>query len=69
MMKPDFSQMFRPELRVYILAHRDNDDAIEALINRRDPNSPTYAFPQNDEDLNDMEEILKQKLGTSGGAA
>jgi hypothetical protein len=69
MMKPDFSQMSRPELRAYILAHRDDDDAIEALIDRRNPDSPTYAFPQTDEDLKEMEEILKQKLGTSGGAA
>ncbi len=67
MTKPDFSQMTRQELRVYILAHRD-DDAIEALIKRGDPNSPTYPFPQTDEDLKEMEEILKRRLGSSGGA-
>lgn len=69
MMKPDFSQMSRPEIRAYILSHRDDDDAIEALINRRNPDSLTYAFPQTDEDLKEMEEILKQKLRASGEAA
>jgi hypothetical protein len=67
MTKPDFSKMSRQDLRAYILAHRE-DEAIEALIRRGNPNSPTYPFPQTDEDLREMEEILKRKLGSSGGA-
>jgi hypothetical protein len=62
-MKPDFSSMNRQELRAYILAHRD-DDAIEALIKRGNPNSPKFRFPQTDEDLKEMEEILYRKLGS-----
>jgi hypothetical protein len=68
MMKHDFSQMTRQDLRAYVLAHRDDDDAIEALIERRNPNSPKYRFPKTDEDLTEMERILKKKLGTSGEA-
>jgi hypothetical protein len=68
MTKPDFSKMSRQELRAYILAHREDDEAIEALIKRRNPNSPTYPFPQTNEDLREMEEILKKKLGSSGEA-
>jgi hypothetical protein len=68
MMKPDFSQMTRQDLRAYVLAHRDDDDAIEALIERRNPNSPKYRFPKTDEDLTEMEKILKKKLGASGEA-
>jgi hypothetical protein len=67
-MKPDFSRMTREDLRAYVLAHREDDDAIEALIKRRNPNSPKYRFPQTDEDLMEMEKILKQKLGTRGDA-
>jgi hypothetical protein len=67
-MKPDFSRMTREDLRAYVLAHRDDDDAIEALIKRRNPNSPKHRFPQTDEDLVEMEKLLKQKLGTSGEA-
>lgn len=60
--------MSRQELRAYILAHRDDDEAIETLIIMGNPNSPVYPFPQTDEDLKEMEEILKKKLGSSGGA-
>jgi hypothetical protein len=56
------------DLRAYVLAHRD-DDAIEALIDRSNPNSPTYKFPENDEDLREMEEILQKKLDAIGNIA
>jgi hypothetical protein len=65
MMKPDFSRMTRQELRTYILAHREDDEAIEALIRRGNPNSPKFRFPQTDEDLKEMEEILHKKLSSS----
>ncbi len=62
MTKPDFSKMSRQELRAYVLAHREDDDAIEALINRGNPHSPKYPFPQTEEDFREMEEMLKRKL-------
>lgn len=68
MMKPDFSRMTRQELRAYILLHRDDDEAIEALIRMGNASSPTYPFPQTDEDLREMGEILKRKLGRNGDA-
>jgi hypothetical protein len=64
MMKPDFRKMSRQELRAYILAHREDDDAIEALIKRGNPHTPKYPFPQTEEDFREMEEILKRKLGS-----
>jgi hypothetical protein len=67
MTKPNFSQMTRQELRKYVLTHRDDDEAIETLIKMGNPNSPVYPFPQTDEDLKVMEEILKKKLGNNGG--
>ncbi len=66
MTKPDFSRMTRQELRAYVLAHREDDEAIEFLIRLGNPNSPKYRFPQTDEDLKEMEEILRKKLGASG---
>lgn len=60
-MKPDFNTMTRQELRVYILAHRDDDEAIEALI-KLGFNGSKYPFPQTDEDFRQMEEILKRRL-------
>lgn len=63
-MKPDFSKMSREELRAYVLAHREDDDAIEALIKRGNPHTQKYRFPQTEEDFIEMEEILKKKLGS-----
>lgn len=68
MTKPDFSKMTRQELRAYILAHREDDEAIEMLIKRGNPNSPKYRFPQTDEDLKEMAEILRRKLDSTGEA-
>ena len=62
MTKPDFNQMSRQELRAYVLAHRDDDEAIEALIKRGNPDSPVYPFPKTDDDLKAMGEILQKKL-------
>ncbi|NES23564.1 MAG: hypothetical protein F6K41_32760 [Symploca sp. SIO3E6] len=65
MMKPDFSKMTRQELRAYILVNREDDEAIEALIRRGNPHSPIYPFPETEEDLREMEEILKSKLAST----
>lgn len=65
MKKPDFNNMTRQELRKYILTHREDDDAIEALIKRSNPKSPKYPYPQTDEDFRMMEELLKKKLGSN----
>lgn len=66
MKKSDFNNMTRQELRAYILSYREDDDAIAALIKRRNPNSPKYPFPQTDEDFREMEQILKRKLRNTG---
>ena len=65
MTKRDFSKMTRQELRAYVLAHREDDEAIEALITRGNANSPIYPFPQTEEDLREMDKILKRKLGSN----
>lgn len=69
MTKPDFSKMTRQELRAYILAHREDDDAIEALIKRGNWDAPKYPFPQTEEDFREMEEILRKKLSSSQESA
>jgi hypothetical protein len=65
-MKPDFSKMTRQELRNYILTHREDDDAIAALIDRGNPHSLKYLFPETEDNFREMEEILKQRLGSEG---
>jgi hypothetical protein len=44
------------------LANREDDEAIAALINRANPNSPKFPFPKTDADLKEMQEILRDQL-------
>lgn len=45
MTKPDFNLMSRTELKAYVLSHRDDLDAIEALFSRRSPTARVVKFP------------------------
>jgi hypothetical protein len=43
--KPDFAAMTSQQLRAYVLEHRDDEDALQAFLNRRrseNPNSRVY---------------------------
>lgn len=59
MERPNFKEMTRTELRAYIVAHRQDDEAIhELFVNRRNPNALKYSTS----DPKEMEEILRRKL-------
>ena len=63
-MKPDFKQMTRAELKAYIVAHREDDEAIhELFVNRRNPNAKQYPPPLDEEGIRIMEEAFREKLG------
>jgi hypothetical protein len=62
MTKPDFSQMSRKALKAYVLANREDDDAIQALIKRPAPNARTYPYPQTEADLQEMQALFQRKL-------
>jgi hypothetical protein len=43
--KPDFAAMTSQQLRAYVLEHRDNEEALQAFLDRRrseNPNSRVY---------------------------
>lgn len=44
-MKPNFEKMSKAELKAYVLAHRDDDEAIRALFSRRTPDSEATIYP------------------------
>lgn len=44
-MKPNYDEMTKAELRVYILEHRDDLDAIEVFFARRSLDSEATLFP------------------------
>ncbi len=39
--KPDFSTMTMLELRAYVLAHRDNEEALQAYLDKLHSDNPT----------------------------
>ena len=63
-MKPDFKTIPRKELIAYVLAHREDEEAFDALINRRSPDSEAtwYNFPYTEEGQQQMEEVFRRKI-------
>ncbi|WP_211176406.1 hypothetical protein [Brasilonema sp. UFV-L1] len=44
-MKPNFAEMSTKELRAYVLAHREDIEALEILFSRRTPDSEAIIYP------------------------
>lgn len=63
-MKPNFEQMSRAELKAYVLAHRDDNEAFEVLLRRRssDKTATWYPPPLDEEGIRIMEEAFRQKI-------
>ncbi|GAA6618415.1 DUF6887 family protein [Scytonema sp. NUACC26] len=69
-MKPNFHEMSRAELKAYVLAHRDDDEAIRILFSRRNPSDskatwyPPLCTPEGvpiEENLRIAEEVMKKR--------
>lgn len=63
-MKPNFESMTTPELKAYVLSHRDDLDAIDALVNRRSPDSEAkwYKLPTTPEEMEQQFEEFKREV-------
>lgn len=62
MSKPDFVTMTRPELRQYILEHREDDEAVSIYAERfRDPNAKVY-LPEQGFDDPEVATALRERL-------
>ncbi|MCY7275774.1 MAG: hypothetical protein LH702_19065 [Phormidesmis sp. CAN_BIN44] len=59
MTKPNFETMTKEELRAYVLINREDDEALAALISRRDPNAPSYSYDLSPEET---QEIIRRKI-------
>jgi hypothetical protein len=70
LMKPNYEEMSTLELTAYVLAHREDIDAIDALVNRRTPDSEATWYPAPctpegipiEENLRIMEDAIRQKI-------
>jgi len=63
-MQPNFDQMSIKELRAYVLEHREDMDALDALVSRRSPDSEAtwYPAPLTPETIEITEEAIKQRI-------
>lgn len=63
MTKPNFKEMSRAELRKYVLAHREDEEAIhELFINRSNPNAKVYSAPHDVDDMRTIEAAIATKI-------
>ena len=65
MTKLNFDQMTRPELRKYVLTHKQDEEAWEAYMNKPAKRGPSYPAPLDAEGLKIMEDAFRQKLEDS----
>ncbi|NJK51363.1 hypothetical protein HC931_27665 [Candidatus Gracilibacteria bacterium] len=61
-MKPNFETMNKAQLRAYVLEHREDREALRALMSRRDPNGVQYNFPNTSEGREQTKEVIKRKI-------
>ncbi|MCT7971437.1 DUF6887 family protein [Laspinema olomoucense] len=63
-MNPKFDLMSRDELKAYLLAHRDDLEALDALVNRRSPDSEAtwYPAPLTEETIRISEEAIQRRI-------
>jgi hypothetical protein len=63
-MKPDFNMMAKSELSAYVLEHREDTQAFEALADRiyANPNpNPQYYQPEDTEKIVELIQTSKQR--------
>lgn len=63
MTKPNYAAMSKQELRAYVLEHRDDLDALEALFEKRpDSKVVKFPFPMTEEERQQQQETLQSLL-------
>jgi hypothetical protein len=61
-MKPDFSTMTIPELRAYVLEHRDDENALHAYLDKLHCENPSSRVYQPEDDTTEaIAEYLASK--------
>lgn len=61
--KPDFEMMTTLELRAYILAHRDDEEALQIYLDKRHTENPNARVYQPEDDVaGAISEYLKGKI-------
>ena len=64
-MKPDFDTMSKTELRAYVLAHRNDQEAFFKLVDRfkaDSQNQVIHPFPKSLEEVATVHKILEEQI-------
>ena len=61
-MKPNFNQMSRAEMLVYLKEHITDDEAWGIFLDQRNPNAKKYPAPLDEESIRIGEDAIRQKL-------
>ena len=64
MIKPDFSNMTKIELRAYVIAHPNDKTAFHAFVDRFTSSASTETFdiPKSNSEVEEVDRLIKQKL-------
>lgn len=64
MMNPDFATMSRAELRAYVVANPQNQQAFQAFVDRATAtaSSETYDFPNSIDDLAALDAVMEPRI-------
>ncbi len=61
-MKPDFAAMTSAQLRTYVLAHRDDQEALHAFLDKRHAENPNPKWYGPEDNIADaIDEYLQQR--------
>ncbi|MDY6803142.1 MAG: hypothetical protein SXA11_04960 [Cyanobacteriota bacterium] len=69
-MKPNFDRMTTKELTAYLLSHRDDVEAVSALVSRRTPDDRATIYPAPctpdgvpiEENIKIMERAIRERI-------
>ncbi|GAB1542178.1 hypothetical protein NUACC21_48520 [Scytonema sp. NUACC21] len=65
-MKPNFAEMSTKELRAYVLAHREDIEAVEILFSRRTPDSEAVIYPsmftEDDQPIEENNRLIEEAI-------
>jgi hypothetical protein len=65
--KPDLTSVTKAELRAYVVAHPEDKDAFRIFVDRftADAPSETFAVPQSQAEIAEIENLIQQKVQQS----
>ncbi|MFB2878890.1 DUF6887 family protein [Floridanema aerugineum] len=64
-MNPDFDKMSKAELRAYVLAHRDDNEAFYKLVDRYEADSKDHVWhpcPNTPEDWEKVPKLIEEQI-------